>query len=113
MNFEKYIEIFNKIFEVDNEFLKSEFITHAIEYARVRTDWYLMDSESRRTLDNSRTLKHNAFIDSIISISRFMGNHNQDNLWFTKLPDYKNTSGRKEWGDFACCSHYYLGILLK
>ncbi len=113
MTFEQSIQLYKQIEKVSNDFLKKEFIEKAIDYARIRTDWYFMDTDSRSKDDKSRRIKHDSFIDSINAISRFMAKNEDDNSWYNELPDYRSPAGRKEWGDFACYIHCYIGIRLR
>ena len=113
ITFEDSMELYRKITEVENDFLRNEFIEKAIEYARIRTDWFFMDSDERRNADKGRTIKHDAFIDSINAISRFMVKNGSDNSWYYDLPDFRSPGGRKDWGDLACYVHCYLGFRLR
>lgn len=111
IDFNFTVRIYKEITAVDNEFLINEFHEKAIEYARIRTDWFFISIEEKRVINKNRTIKHDAFIDSINAISRYMKNNEQDNSWYDDLPDFRSQTGRKEWGDIACYTHCYLGLL--
>lgn len=113
MTFEKSIELYNEIVKVENDFLRDEFIEKAVEYARIRTNWHFMDTDERRAENKGRTIKHDAFIDTINAILRFMKTNGANTDWYDELPDFRSKAGRKEWGDFACFIHCYLGIRLR
>lgn len=44
----------------------------AITYAQIRQDWEYYSIEQKREEDESRTIKHNAFIDSVNMFLRFL-----------------------------------------
>ncbi len=111
ITFDFSIRIFKILMQIDDEALKTNFIEKAVDYARIRTDWYFMDIDSKRDKDNGRTKKHNALIESIKSIYNYMKSNDMNVNWYEELPDYRSPSGRKEWGDFACYIHCYIGIL--
>jgi len=105
MNFDKAQKIYQKIDSTTLFELKEDLYNLAIRYAKLRTDWYLADLDSRKELDKPRTVSHDAFIDSCNILSRNMAEAGEDNSWRERLGD-----NRKEIGDFACYLSCILGI---
>lgn len=88
--------------------LKEDLIKAAIVYARLRTDWELEGKKGRKEMDVSRTIAHDALIDSCNVLSRSMKMSGEDISWRELLG-----LERKEIGDFACFLHCILGILAR
>ncbi len=105
MTFEKSISIFEKINSTKLQKLKEDLFETAIRYARIRTDWYFMSDEEKRSNDDLRTKTHNTLIDACNILSRKMIKANEDASWRTDLGN-----DRKEIGDFACYVHCFLGL---
>lgn len=105
-------EQFNKIFEIIEATkltdLKLELYEYAVKYAHIKVDWYFVSDEKRREMDKSRTLAHNAFIDSCNILSRNMASIGEDNSWINLLGNE-----RKVIGDFGCYVQFCLGIKAK
>lgn len=101
-------DIFDDIVKTKLHSLKDELINYAIDYSRIRVDWYLSSEEERREIESIRTAKHNAFIDSCNILSREMIKAGEDASWRIKLGE-----NRKEIGDFACYINFILGIKAK
>ena len=97
--------IWEQIRKTKYENLKESLVVKALEYAHIRANWYLMDSKARAERDASRTIAHDAFIDTCNILSRNMGKAGEGNSWRADLGD-----NRKEIGDFACWLHALLGI---
>lgn len=85
--------------------LKNDFISYAVEYARIRVDWFLSDEEGKDQIEELRTRKHNALIDSCNILSREMNKAGENTAWRIELG-----TDRKSIGDFACYLHCILGI---
>lgn len=85
--------------------LRHQLYAHAIRYARIRTDWSLADATTRKEMDRTRTLAHDALIDALNILSRAMLAAAEDNSWRALLGE-----DRKTIGDFACWLHALLGI---
>lgn len=85
--------------------LKEDLIHSAVRYARIRTDWFLADTETRRDMDGRRTAAHNALIDACNILSRNMAKKGEEISWRASLGD-----DRKGIGDFACYLHCILGL---
>ncbi|MDR3666079.1 MAG: hypothetical protein P4L35_04460 [Ignavibacteriaceae bacterium] len=96
MNYEKAIHLLSEIESSKLYDLKKAFYSAAINYAKIRMDYYEHNSE-RTSLEQQRTLSHNVFIDECNILSRTMINNNENALWRKELG-----SNRKEIGDFAC-----------
>jgi hypothetical protein len=89
----------------DAEILYRDLVKLAVDYARRRTNWQLMDIEARIQMDEARTIAHDAFIGSCNSLARYLGRIGRDASWCDML-----TEDRKEIGDFACYLHAMLGV---
>jgi hypothetical protein len=89
----------------DAEILYRDLVKLAVDYARRRTNWQLMDIEARIQMDEARTIAHDAFIGSCNSLSRYLERVGRDTSWRDMLTDE-----RKEIGDFACYLHALLGV---
>lgn len=111
MEYEKAVRIYNTLTqtsmknEPDYAELYDDFKRYAVEYARIRVNWYMADREKRIEDDKRRTSLHNALIASINSLARYMERRGQDISWRTEMGD-----DRKEIGDFACYYHCFMGI---
>lgn len=105
MTLETARELFSSIETTNHEGLRIDFVEKAISYAHIRAKWPLLDIEERRNLDSSRTISHNAFIDSCNILSRNMAHGGEDNSWRARLGD-----DRKVIGDFACFVALFLGL---
>lgn len=97
--------IFTLILESKLSSLADKLIHSAIRYARIRVDWYVLDTPGRVAMDEERTRAHNAFIDACNILSRNMAVEGEDNSWRAKIG-----SDRKSIGDFACLLHALMGI---
>lgn len=108
MDFQTAVQIFDAINSSQLKNLKEDLISLAIDYARIRTDYYLLDQSERREKENSRTLAHNAFIDSCNILSRNMLKNGESAEWRVLLGEE-----RKYIGDFACYIHLLLGLKVR
>lgn len=86
-------------------FLRDDLLNYAVEYSRIRVDWYFTPDENKNEIENLRAAKHEAFIDSCNILSREMIKAGEDASWRQELGN-----NRKEIGDFACYIHCLLGI---
>jgi len=96
---------FDQVNKTSLHSLKNDLINYAVEYSRIRVDWYITPDENKNEIENLRTAKHNAFIDSCNILSREMIKAGEDASWRQELGN-----NRKEIGDFACYIHCLLGI---
>ncbi len=85
--------------------LRRDLFVKAAEYAQIRALWQLSSREQRDSMDQHRTIAHNAFIDACNILSRNMATAGEDNSWRAELGD-----DRKTIGNFACFIHCFLGI---
>jgi hypothetical protein len=103
------VEIAKRLFEEINKTtllsLKNDLIILAVEYSKIRVDWYLANEEAKDELEDFRTAKHNAFIDSCNILSREMIKIGEDASWRKILGN-----DRIAIGDFACFINLILGI---
>jgi len=98
-------KIFNQINQSKLFLLKKDLINYTVEYSGIRVEWYLSADEEKAALEDTRSRKHNAFIDACNILSREMLKYNEDASWRIDLGN-----DRKVIGDFACCVHYFLGL---
>lgn len=105
MSYEQAKKIFKQINQTKLFSLKCDLINYAVEYSRIRVEWYLADDEDKAALEDTRSRKHNAFIDVCNILSREMLKHNEDASWRIDLGN-----DRKVIGDFACYVHCFLGL---
>jgi len=96
MNYEKAIYLLSEIESSKLSNLKNNLYSAAINYAKIRMDYY-EDESGRPDLEQIRTFSHNVFIDECNILSRNMLNNGEDATWRKEL-----SSDRKEIGDFAC-----------
>ena len=64
MEYVTALSIYKSISETEQKKVLNELVLSAVEYARIRTDWYLSDKERRIELNERRTAAHNTLIDS-------------------------------------------------
>ena len=64
-----------------------------------------MSNGERMEADKGRTIKHNAFIDSLNILTRLLNSDGISTPWREQLGD-----DRKRIGDFACFVAYIVGI---
>ena len=87
------------------EGLRRQMFVAAINYARIRADWFMATVEVRAELDHRRRAAHNVFIDACNILSRAMHKQGKSITWRQTLGQ-----NRKEMGDFACHLHCILGV---
>ena len=97
--------IYKQISETEQKRVLNDLISSAVEYARIRTDWYLSDKERRIELNERRTAAHNTLIDSCNILSREMAKNGENISWRDTLGEE-----RVYIGDFACYLHGILGV---
>ena len=78
----------------------SRFLRHAVDYAQNRTEWSFMDQAARAEDDQSRSIKHDAYMSMLSAVCRNLGIEGID----TMMPD------RKTKGDFACYIALFLAL---
>ncbi len=108
MTLEETRKIYESICSSKWDVLVDQLTKSAVQYARIRVDYKLATPEERREMEDTRTLAHNAFIDSCNILSRNMYKAGEDNTWWGWIGD-----DRKAIGDFACYLHCLLGILAR
>lgn len=103
------LELANKILDEINRTsllsLKNDLINYAVEYSRIRVDWYLAEEVEKDEMEDLRRAKHNAFIDSCNILSREMIKAGEDASWRKVLGNDRITIG-----DFACFINLIFGI---
>lgn len=103
-----YTDIFSGVkeckIEDKDQFVKN-FITKACKYANARMLWEDYSTEERMANDADRSIKHNAFIDSVNILARVLNSDGIETPWREQLGNQ-----RKRIGDFACFVSYIVGI---
>ena len=109
---EEALQIYNDILESvrmckveDKDEFVGEFVKKACNYAKERLDWEFYSREEQMAADQGRTIKHNAFIDSVNILARLLNSDGIETPWRERLGDE-----RKRIGDFACFVAYIVGI---
>ena len=105
MEYSTALNIYNKISETKQIEVFNDLVATAVEYARIRTDWYLSDKDRRIELNERRTAAHNTLIDSCNILSREMAKNGENISWRDTLGEE-----RVDIGDFACYLHSILGV---
>lgn len=105
MELEKARQLYAVISSSKHQVLVKSLVKTAIRYARIRVDWYLLDLEGKKEMDDERSRAHTAFIDTCDILSRNMMLAGEDNHWRKEIG-----SDRKTVGDFACMLHAVIGI---
>lgn len=105
MELEQAHQIFNIINNSGHKPLVNSLLKSAIQYSRIRVDWYFLDQAERNEMDKERTIAHNAFISACDVLSRNMKAGGEDNQWRIQIG-----VDRKIIGDFACLLNAIVGI---
>jgi len=87
---------------------KQEFddlLTCGVQYARIRTDWYLAAAKGLVVEENERAYAHDDFIACCAELSQKMKESGEPTQWRFRIG-----RDRKSIGDFACLMHAVLGI---
>ena len=105
MTYELANRLFDEINKTSLHSLKVDLINYAVEYSRIRVDWYLAEEVEKDEMEDLRRAKHNAFIDSCNILSREMIKAGEDASWRKVLGNDRITIG-----DFACFINLILGI---
>ena len=105
MEYSTALNIYNKISETKQKEVFNDLVSSAVEYARIRTDWYLSDKERRIEMNDSRRAAHNVLIDNCNILSRAMAKASENISWYEMLGEE-----RVDIGDFACYLHCIMGI---
>lgn len=88
--------------------LRAALYAAAVRYARIRTEWHLAPVETKKEIDQTRALAHNALIDACNILSRNMMRAGENIEWRALLGN-----DRKDIGDFACYLHAIFGVLAR
>ena len=97
--------IFKQFSETEQKDTLNDLVFSAVEYARIRTDWYLSDKERRIELNERRKTSHETLIDSCNILSREMAKNGENITWRDTLGEE-----RVDIGDFACYLHGIWGV---
>ena len=105
MEYSTALNIYKQISESGQKEVLNDLVLSAVEYARIRTDWYLSDKEKRIEMNDSRRAAHNVLIDNCNILSRAMAKASENISWYEMLGEE-----RVDIGDFACYIHCIIGI---
>ena len=116
MEIDKAKEIFEGAFNIDISHLsnddrtlmgelRGDVYSLAVEYARIRTDWFFKTVEEKIENDKWRSISHNVFIEACNILSRNMNKLDMNTNWRLQMGQ-----DRKEIGDFACYVHLFLSL---
>ena len=105
MEYSTASNLYNQISETKQKEMLNDLVFSAVEYARIRTDWYLSDKERRIEMNDSRRAAHNTLIDNCNILSREMAKNGENISWRDTLGEE-----RVDIGDFACYLHCIMGI---
>lgn len=100
-------EMSKEVYAFDDvaEELFEEFVSAAISYANVRSNWLLLTNEQKMDSDKSRTLKHDSVIIKMDVLSSYLIKNGKEAAWRKELGN-----SRKRIGDFACYIAYIYGL---
>lgn len=101
-------KLFDDIGKTELHSLKNDLINYAVEYSRIRVDWFFAGELEKDEMEDLRTAKHNAFIDSCNILSREMIKAGEDASWRKVLGNDRITIG-----DFACFINLIIGIKVR
>jgi hypothetical protein len=105
MDFQTSRSIYEAMQRSGQAALRRQLVDAAVRYARIRTDYFLVDPVRRAQMEADRTRAHEVLIDACNILARAMKNDGEDIEWRVRL-----TNDRKVIGDFACHLHALLGI---
>lgn len=97
--------LFDQVGKTSLNSLKDDLINYAVEYSRIRVEWYLVNENERDEMEYLRRAKHNAFQDSCNILSREIIKVGEDAPMRKVLGN-----DRIVIGDFACFINLILGI---
>lgn len=105
MTLEKAEGILRLIDETILKELRDDLFRSAIEYARIRTNFYSLSLEEKAKLSSNRTRAHESLIRSCNILSRNMTQSGENTSWREFMGN-----DRMEIGDFACHLHCIFGL---
>lgn len=99
------LQAYNQISQSHLSDLRTALFKAAVRYAAIRAEWHFMTPQERASVDSSRTIAHNRFIDTCNIFSREQAKAGEDNRWREAIG-----TDRKMVGDFACWVSCWVGI---
>ena len=72
MEYSTALNIYKHIAETKQKEVLTDLVFSAVEYARIRTDWYLSDKDRRIELNERRKASHESLIECCNILSREM-----------------------------------------
>lgn len=86
-------------------------LSRSIEYATVRAEWQMMETDEKGTIDKRRSEIHDAVIREFDILARNLGKLGHDTSWRDELGDLnRNPDYRKRIGDMACYLVLFEGL---
>lgn len=83
--------------------LYDKVIQASVEYIGIRTQWALLEKEERKAINNQRTEKHNAVIDSLDTLASYLKSQGKRCFWRDMIGYEKDGKYfRKRIGDMGC-----------
>lgn len=82
-----------------------------VEYIEIRTKWAVLLKEERKAINDLRTEKHNAVIDSLDALCVYLRSIGKEADWRDDIGYEKDGKYfRKRIGDFGCYIAFLLGL---
>ena len=105
MDYNTGSNLYNQISETKQQDLLNDLVLSAVEYAKIRSDWYVSDKKRQIELNERRKAFHETLIDSCNILSSEMAKNGENISWRETLDDE-----RVDIRDFACYLHCITGI---
>lgn len=94
--------------------LYNELLETSLEYANMRSKWYLMDADKRAEQDRLRTSYHDSVITHINMLYRYLKKNEKNVEWRDVLGyEEENIYNRKRIGDFGCYLAFVTALLAR
>lgn len=94
--------------------LYNELLEASLEYANMRSMWYLMDADKRAEQDRLRTSYHDSVITHINMLYRYLKKNEKNVEWRDVLGyEEENVYNRKRIGDFGCYLSFVTALLAR
>lgn len=94
----------------ENE-LYQEVLQAGKEYIAIRINWAFQTKEEKKSINDIRTQKHNAVINSLDALAQYQKEKGKDTSWRDQLGYEENGKYfRKRIGDMGCYLAYLISI---
>ncbi|WP_125587921.1 hypothetical protein [Companilactobacillus jidongensis] len=90
--------------------LYNDLVNACISYANIRAVWSISTNKVRNDTDLKRTRKHDAVINNVDILERYLKQRNMDTGWRKIIGKERFGQERKRQGDFACYVAYICGL---